>query len=347
MTQLALDVIFRSLGQNIVDSDLNPLLENSISASDASDATIYSAQAFLETVFADLGSGLVRPSSRAPTPMIVRSPSPIVSFHSLGSSGWDGCGLSTLCRLDLPGSFPQSPDDPARSKSVRIVHNEDETAPPPSTTPTKANGLLRSLHSLRLAHVAAPHLTPKNFMSSTLSAKQRAADTKTLPLKGDRSSVAPAQTPRRLLNCPPMLPQHPDVSSINVSSDPSAEYTVLISMYEVYNNQIFDLLTPPVKSAVTKEYRRRPLLFKNTELSPDRKVVPGLRKIICRNLQDALLVLEAGLHERRVAGTGSNSVSSRSHGFFCVEVKKRAKGRRNAHLPWGGSTLTVVDLAGS
>lgn len=118
-------------------------------------------------------------------------------------------------------------------------------------------------------------------------------------------------------------------------------------MYEVYNDRIFDLLTPPVKSAATKEYRRRPLLFKSTEYSPDRKVVAGLRKIVCSSLSQALMVLEAGLHERRVAGTGSNSVSSRSHGFFCVEVKKRAKGRRNDRVPWTGNTLTIVDLAGS
>ncbi|KFY29314.1 hypothetical protein V491_00110 [Pseudogymnoascus sp. VKM F-3775] len=59
------------------------------------------------------------------------------------------------------------------------------------------------------------------------------------------------------------------------------------------------------------------------------------------------MVLEAGLHERRVAGTGSNSVSSRSHGFFCVEVKKRARGARGEAQQWRGSALTIVDLAGS
>jgi len=120
-------------------------------------------------------------------------------------------------------------------------------------------------------------------------------------------------------------------------------------MYEVYNDRIFDLLTPPIKSAATKEYRRRPLLFKSTETSPDRKVVAGLRKVVCGSMHQALMVLEAGLHERRVAGTGSNSVSSRSHGFFCVEVKKRPKGgrRHGVDVPWTGSTLTVVDLAGS
>lgn len=128
-----------------------------------------------------------------------------------------------------------------------------------------------------------------------------------------------------------------------VNADPNAEYAILISMYEVYNDRIFDLLTPAIPNKSTKDFRRRPLLYKHTEQSPDRKVVAGLRKIICGSMREALMVLEAGLHERRVAGTGSNSASSRSHGFFCVEAKKRRRGRGS----WGGSALTVVDLAGS
>ncbi|KAI1375730.1 P-loop containing nucleoside triphosphate hydrolase protein [Hypoxylon crocopeplum] len=228
LTQLALDVVFRSISLNIIDCDTSPTLEASIRSSDASEAAIYSAPAFLETVYSDF-SGPSRAGSRAATPMI--------------------------------GEYP----------------------PPP--------------------------------------------------------------TPRRQLQRPSALPQIPDISSIRASCDPSAEYAIVISMYEVYNDRIFDLLTPPIKSHVTKEYRRRPLLFKSTELSPDRKVVAGLRKVICGNIKEALMVLEAGLHERRVAGTGSNSVSSRSHGFFCVEIKKRRRGRANAR--WGTSTLSIVDLAGS
>lgn len=161
--------------------------------------------------------------------------------------------------------------------------------------------------------------------------------------KGEHSVMSPA--PRRHLHRPSAFPQTPDVSSVNVACDPSAEYVVVVSMYEVHNDRIYDLLTPATKSGATKEYRRRPLLFKSTELSPDRKVVAGLRKIICTSLKDAILVLEAGLQERRVAGTGSNSVSSRSHGFFCFEVKKRTRSRRASS--WGGSKLTIVDLAGS
>lgn len=156
-------------------------------------------------------------------------------------------------------------------------------------------------------------------------------------------SPAPTRLTRHLTR-PSAMPQVPDVSGINVSCDARAEYVVVVSMYEVHNDRIYDLLTPPIKSNASKDIRRRPLLFKSTELSPDRKVVAGLRKVLCSSFREAIMVLEAGLQERRVAGTGSNSTSSRSHGFFCFEVKKRETGRRAS---WIGSKLTIVDLAGS
>ncbi|KAK1707100.1 kinesin motor domain-containing protein [Colletotrichum lupini] len=162
------------------------------------------------------------------------------------------------------------------------------------------------------------------------------------PMLGEHG---PPPTPRRALQRPSALPSAPDISSVNVSSDPDSDYAVVLSMYEVYNDKIYDLLTPPIKSNATKEYRRRPLLFKSTEQSSDRKVVAGLKKIACTTMREAIMVLEAGLHERQVAGTGSNSVSSRSHGFFCVEVKKRSRAGR--YRSWTGNTLTIVDLAGS
>ncbi|PMD63677.1 P-loop containing nucleoside triphosphate hydrolase protein [Hyaloscypha bicolor E] len=229
LTQLALDVLFRSISNQMLDPNTTTSLHATVAASDPSEAQVMSAQMFLDTMYGD-PSAASRASSRAPTPMV------------------------------------------------------GESYPPP--TPRK------------------------NFL-------QR----------------------------PSQLPQVPDISNVLVDVDPNAEYAILISMYEVYNDRIFDLLTPASPNKSTKEFRRRPLLFKPTEQSPDRKVVAGLRKIICGTMKEALMVLEAGLHERRVAGTGSNSVSSRSHGFFCVEVKKRRRSRMPGQ--WGGSALTIVDLAGS
>lgn len=125
--------------------------------------------------------------------------------------------------------------------------------------------------------------------------------------------------------------------------DRSQEYVIVISMFEVYNDRIYDLLAGAGAGNKITAQKRRALLFKSTETSPDRKVVAGLRKIICSTLEEALTVLETGLVERRVAGTSSNATSSRSHGFFCVELKKRSKDKGG---PWSSSTLTIVDLAG-
>jgi hypothetical protein len=140
------------------------------------------------------------------------------------------------------------------------------------------------------------------------------------------------------------MPKSPAIEDVDLPIDKGAEYAIIVSMYEVYNDRIFDLLAGSVATAKPGTTKRRALLFKSTEHSPDRKIVAGLRKIVCCNLEEALMVLETGLIERKVAGTGSNAVSSRSHGFFCVEVKKRNRVSKGL---WTGSTLTIVDLAGS
>lgn len=184
---------------------------------------------------------------------------------------------------------------------------------------------------------------PRHYMSLTTSVRIKSFTKQ--DFKGESHGIMSPAPPRRHIQRPSALPQTPDVSDIGLSCDPSAEYAIVLSMYEVHNDRIYDLLTPAVKSAASKDVRRRPLLFKSTELSPDRKVVAGLRKVVCTSFREAITVLEAGLHERRVSGTGSNSTSSRSHGFFSFEVKKRVGGRRSG--PWGGSRLTIVDLAGS
>lgn len=331
MTQLALDVIFRSIDSQIVDCNKQATLEASITASDASEASIYSGSGFLETVYSDFGSS--RGGSRAGTPMVVRH-NPHKSFirPSLQEAF-----------PELPGMFPESPG------SEQIVRHEDELSHGTLlSTPPDEGKQSKSLFSRAQVVPEMPKLvykssSQKHYMTSTSAAKSKLmTKTNTSPIKGE---YGPPPTPRGRLQRPSAMPQSPDIDSIRATCDPSAEYAVLISMYEVYNDRIFDLLTPPVRSNATKEYRRRPLLFKSTEQSPDRKLVAGLRKVICGNLKEALMVLEAGLHERRVAGTGSNSVSSRSHGFFCVEIKKRRMGRTNE--AWGGSTLSIVDLAGS
>lgn len=143
---------------------------------------------------------------------------------------------------------------------------------------------------------------------------------------------------------PSMLPQSPSVDDVELPEDPAVEYAIVISMFEVYNDRIFDLLSGSISKNKSHNAKRRALLFKNTERSPDRKVVAGLTKIICGSFEEAMMVLETGLMERKVTGTGSNAVSSRSHGFFNIEIKKRNAEHQG---PWSSSNLTIVDLAGS
>ena len=77
------------------------------------------------------------------------------------------------------------------------------------------------------------------------------------------------------------LPTYPPINDLALSVDSTAEYAIVISMYEVHNDRIFDLLA---STAAKLPQKRRALLFKSTEGSPDRKVVAGLKKIVCSDL---------------------------------------------------------------
>ncbi|KAK0662168.1 Kinesin-like motor protein 9 [Lasiodiplodia hormozganensis] len=203
--------------------------------------------------------------------------------------------------------------------------------------------------SIAAADVSEAHLFPASLYLDTLYGDSHATSRAQTPgLDGNSSFLSTSAFPSKQRHQMPRLstmPDHPSVDDLAIDVDQTAEYAIVVSMFEVYNDRIFDLLTGASQSSkLMNGGRRRALLFKPTEQSPDRKQVAGLKKIICGSLDEALMVLETGLLERKVTGTGSNAVSSRSHGFFCVEVKKRHRATRG---PWSSSTLTVCDLAGS
>ncbi|KAI6823915.1 P-loop containing nucleoside triphosphate hydrolase protein [Hortaea werneckii] len=209
--------------------------------------------------------------------------------------------------------------------------------------------------SLCQADVSEGHLlTASNFLDSIYYGGDVSYSRAATPGMETSFMSMPAG-PRRNIPRVSNLANHPHVEDIEIAIDRDAEYAVVVSMYEVHNDRIYDLLASSSSSAGNKQQqqqqqaKRRALLFKSTEKSPDRKVVAGLKKVVCSTLEEALLVLETGLTERRVAGTGSNAVSSRSHGFFNIEIKKRARSTRGIPVsgPWTTSTLTIVDLAGS
>lgn len=342
---MTLDVLFHSIGSNIrridhpdLPTDTNLL--QSLQASDSTEAQITAASAFLEAIYGDADKGR---SSRAQTPMVTgvpRAQTPLM----VGTPS-----------QDIPGSSPLSPPSTRRPQSVVYPSMRSSSQYPMNSHPSSVGTSTHQLSTIRERN--SPQKFPKSpsrpppWHRPSFLTKNYA---KTTSLK---DSAANHQAARR--NPPPRpsaLPSTPNVSGYAVAVTPNTDFVVLVSMYEVYNDRIFDLLTHPASNAgpittrngaaLQKGLMRRPLLFKNTELSPDRKVVAGLRKIVCGSYEEAIMVLETGLVERRVAGTGSNSVSSRSHGFFCIEVKQKDR-HSYYESAWNGGTLSIVDLAGS
>lgn len=332
---MALDVIFRSLEptRKSPDASISPMVLASLAASDTSEAQLFSAQAFLEAVYGDPSGDRGRSSraatpmspSRAHTPLTVRNPEPP------DAHGWPmhppspGSGLPRLCpnrgspRKAIPNPMPNWTDPPGLDSELHGKTAPGPLCPLPYTRPSE--------HEMRLA-------------KSRLFVFKEPTPALVFPRRQQRDK-------------PSALPRLPDVSHMAVDLSSNSDYVVLVSMYEVYNDRIFDLLCPAItpggntmSRGNSQKDRRRPLLFKPTEGSPDRKLVAGLRKIACSTYEDALAILDVGLTERKVTGTGANSVSSRSHGFFSLEVKKFTHSKRHGEANWVGQTLTVVDLAG-
>ncbi|KAK6337740.1 hypothetical protein TWF696_001221 [Orbilia brochopaga] len=143
---------------------------------------------------------------------------------------------------------------------------------------------------------------------------------------------------------PNSAPTKPSVAShaVTCTSSSSTKYAILMSIYEVYNDKIFDLLAP------SNAARRKALLFKSTRSSGDRKVVTGLRKVMVKDLYEGLQVLGVGQYQRSHGETGSNDKSSRSHCFISLELKKLKRSRLDhSSTSIKEATFTIVDLAGS
>ena len=341
---MALDVIFRSLEPTVKteDGSISPMMLASLAAADSSEAQLFAAQTFLEAVYGDPNNDRGRNSraptpmspSRAHTPLTVRSPNTLTSpgeFSPLYAPLGYGFPNLPICP---PGESLGKADPTPKSSPIR---KDRPGLSPQSSQPFGgiAHGTSNPLPFTR------PNIQEERLAKSRLYVFKEPTPALAFPRRQPRDRAIPS-------------PRLPDVSHLAVDMNANSNNVVLVSMYEVYNDRIFDLLSPSIVpgqgSAMSRggnpqKDRRRHLLFKPTEGSPDRKVVAGLRKIACSTYEEALAILDVGLTERKVTGTGSNSVSSRSHGFFCLEVKKRVQ-KRHGETNWVGNTLTVVDLAG-
>ncbi|GAV78676.1 Kinesin domain-containing protein [Cephalotus follicularis] len=115
------------------------------------------------------------------------------------------------------------------------------------------------------------------------------------------------------------------------------QFDVSVSVLEVYNEQIRDLLvTGTQPGAVAKRLEIR-------QVGEGIHHVPGLVEAHVNNMSEVWEVLQTGSNARAVGSTNINEHSSRSHCIHCVMVK----GENLLNGECAKSKLWLVDLAGS
>ncbi|XP_023182779.1 kinesin-like protein KIF11 isoform X1 [Xiphophorus maculatus] len=122
-------------------------------------------------------------------------------------------------------------------------------------------------------------------------------------------------------------------------SENGTEFSVKVSLLEIYNEELFDLLSP------TEDVNERLQLFDD----PRNKrgvVVKGLEEVVVHNKDEVYQILERGAAKRRTASTLMNAYSSRSHSVFSVTIHMKEITLDGEELVKIGK-LNLVDLAGS
>ncbi|XP_030643052.1 kinesin-like protein KIF11 [Chanos chanos] len=117
------------------------------------------------------------------------------------------------------------------------------------------------------------------------------------------------------------------------------EFSVKVSLLEIYNEELFDLLSP------SPDVTERLQLFDD----PRNKrgvIIKGLEEITVHNKNEVYQILERGAAKRKTASTLMNAYSSRSHSVFSVTIHMKEITLDGEELVKIGK-LNLVDLAGS
>lgn len=124
------------------------------------------------------------------------------------------------------------------------------------------------------------------------------------------------------------------------------QYSLKVGMLEIYNDEIYDLLTAGGSSMREKKEESMKAGGKaslDIRRSPEGRIeVPNLTKEDVDSIDEVMKILERGNSNRATACTDMNEHSSRSHMVLSVDV---SSGMGEANQNTG--TLFLVDLAGS
>ncbi|XP_069467469.1 kinesin-like protein KIF11 [Ambystoma mexicanum] len=122
-------------------------------------------------------------------------------------------------------------------------------------------------------------------------------------------------------------------------SENGTEFSVKVSLLEIYNEELFDLLSP------CPDVGERLQMFDD----PRNKrgvIIKGLEEITVHNKNEVYQILERGAAKRTTASTLMNAYSSRSHSVFSVTIHMKETTVDGEELVKIGK-LNLVDLAGS
>ncbi|XP_023686703.1 kinesin-like protein KIF11 [Paramormyrops kingsleyae] len=122
-------------------------------------------------------------------------------------------------------------------------------------------------------------------------------------------------------------------------SDNGTEFSVKVSLLEIYNEELFDLLSP------STDVTERLQMFDD----PRNKrgvIIKGLEEVTVHNKDEVYQILERGAAKRKTASTLMNAYSSRSHSVFSITIHMKETTLDGEELVKIGK-LNLVDLAGS
>ncbi|XP_035207790.1 kinesin-like protein KIF11 [Stegodyphus dumicola] len=121
-----------------------------------------------------------------------------------------------------------------------------------------------------------------------------------------------------------------------LNKEENVEFSVRVSFLEVYNEELFDLLSS------TELSRLR--LFEDSNRKGS-VIIQGLEEIMVNSRDEVYAILEKRTSRRQTAATMLNATSSRSHTVFSITVHIKENTIEGELLKTG--KLNLVDLAGS
>lgn len=141
-------------------------------------------------------------------------------------------------------------------------------------------------------------------------------------------------------------------SLFRVLSSSQSSYQVYLSYFEIYNEQIFDLLGgvniefSPRKhnKSKSKSKLNKPVSLELRTGKRNKTIIQGLKEIPCKGWKDALKIFYEGELRRKYAITNMNHNSSRSHVVFQIKIDLTMF---KTHFAKKNPRILLLDLAGS